>query len=84
MTLQLMSKSIHLLLSFQMYVSGQRRVLELLVAVWIERVVLLTGESPLVMVAPLLHRGTCQSRIDLFHWNLPSWNCLVGFLLSRT
>ena len=50
-----------------MYVSGQRRVLELLVAVWIERVVLLTGESPLVMVAPLLHRGTCQSRIDLFH-----------------
>ena len=62
-------------------VSGQRRILELLVAVWIERVVLLIGESPLVMIVPLLHRGTCQSRIDLFHWNLPSWNCLVGFLV---
>ena len=62
-------------------VSGQRRILELLVAVWIERVVLLIGESPLVMVVPLLHCGTCQSRVDLLHWNLPSWNCLVGFLV---
>ena len=62
-------------------VSGQRRILELLVAVWIERVVLLIGESPLVMIVPLLHRGTCQSRVDLLHWNLPSWNCLVGFLV---
>ena len=62
-------------------VSGQRRVLELLVAVWIKRVILLTGESPLVMVGPLLHFGTCQSCVDLFHWNLPSWNCLVGFLV---
>ena len=62
-------------------VSGQRCILEFLVAVRVVGIIFLAGECPLVMVVPLLHRCTCQSCVDLGHWNLQSWNCLVGFLV---